>query len=276
MLNRAHHPSTRSLILIAALGATSCSAFGGGKLDSVACPALGAAADPLSMRFSAQATLDAKVKTFVLAAKDMAAVSQQIEGEATMACQRMGADLGLSPAQMQPRQGAGGSASGACEAVGIAIDGILRQGVQVHATLQPPVCQANAQAQARCAGSCDVNTDAECRASCQAHADVNASCTPAVVTVQASQNAGLALRLLQTLQANLPTLIHAQVTLGQRLLGDAKIVAQVGAQLPKLVGNAGAEALACMAAAADVAASASIRIEVSVRASASVSGRVGT
>jgi hypothetical protein len=66
------------------------------------------------------------------------------------------------------------------------------------------------------------------------------------------------------------------VTLGQRLLGDAKIVAQVGAQLPKLVGNAGAEAVACIAAAADVAASASIRIEVSVRASASVSGRVGT
>jgi hypothetical protein len=211
----------------------------------------------------------------VQAAKDMAAVSQQLEAEATAACQRMGADLGLGPAQLQPRQGPGGAAAGACEAVGVAIDGILRQGVQVRATVQPPVCQANAQAQARCGASCDVSTDAECRASCQAHADVNASCTPAVVTVQASQSAALALRLVQTLQANLPTLIHAQVTLGQRLVGDAKVVAQVGTQLPNLVGNAGAQALACVAAAADVAASASVRIEVSVRASASVSGRVG-
>jgi hypothetical protein len=84
-----------------------------------------------------------------------------------------------------------------------------------------------------------------------------------------------AARLAATLQANLPLLLHAEVALGKRLLGDLEVVGQVGAQLPRIVGNAGARALACVAAAANASASASMRVKVSVQASASVSGRVG-
>jgi hypothetical protein len=246
-----------------------------GKLGVAACPAVGSNVDALATRFSAQAEVDAKIKTFVQAAKDLGAVSTQLEAQTTGACQRIGFDLGLSPAQMQPREGPGGATQGACEAVALAMDGILRQGVQLRASVQPPVCQANAQAYGRCGSACNVNADAQCRASCQAHADVNASCTPALVTVQASGNMAMAGRLLQSLQVNLPALVHAELALGRRLVADAKVVAQVGSELPRLVGNAGAQALACIAAAADVAASASVRIEVSVRASASVSARAG-
>ena len=50
---------------------------------------------------------------------------------------------------------------------------------------------------------------------------------------------------------------------------------QVGANLPKVVGYAGIEGLACIVASADAAARASASINVSVQASASVSGKVG-
>ena len=85
----------------------------------------------------------------------------------------------------------------------------------------------------------------------------------------------MAARLAATLQANLPTLLHAEIALGRRLSADAEVVGQVGAQLPRIVGDAGAHALACIAAAADVTARASFSIRVSVQASANVSGKVG-
>ena len=266
-----------TLPLIAlALGSASCGLLNSSGLGAAACPALRPGVSALSANLSANAAINGKIVAFVQAAKDMAGAAQMLEAEVTGACQRMGADLGLTPAQMQGRGGgAGAGAEGACGAVSARMDAILRGGVQIRATVQPPQCQANASAHAECAGRCDVNNDAECRASCQAHANATASCTPAQVQVQASGNVQAGAALIATLQANLPRLIHAQLAIGQRLVGDAKVVAQVGSNLPRIVGKAGAQALACIGAAADLAASASVRIDVSVRASASVSGRVG-
>lgn len=275
-MRHAKRPSIhQAATLLAALTVTGCGVLGKGGLGQVACPAIGPNVDALSAQFSANAQANAKIKAFVQAAKDMAQISVQIEGEAAAACTRIAADLGVNPAQIRPGNGPGGQAEAACAAAAWAIDGVLRQGVQVRATVTPASCQANAQAHARCAGACDVNTDAECRASCQAHADVNASCTPPQFSLQVGQNAQLASRLVQTLQANLPQLLHAQISLGARLIGDAKTVAQVGAQLRGSLQSAGAQAIACIGAAAEASASASVRIEVSVRASASASGRVG-
>jgi hypothetical protein len=119
------------------------------------------------------------------------------------------------------------------------------------------------------------SADAECNASCNAHAEFTASCQPAQVNVQGSQNLDLALRLAATLRANLPLLLHAEVALGKRLAGSVRTVVDVGAQLPRVVGDAGAEGLACIAAASNASVQASARINVSIQASASVSGKVG-
>jgi hypothetical protein len=119
------------------------------------------------------------------------------------------------------------------------------------------------------------SADAECNASCNAHANLNAQCTPPQVRVTALQNVELAGRLVATLQANLPQLLYAQIALGQRVMQDARVVVDLGAQLPNVVGDAGLQAIACVTAAAQGAAQASARINVSVQASASVSGRVG-
>ncbi|WP_437298003.1 hypothetical protein [Sorangium sp. So ce426] len=117
--------------------------------------------------------------------------------------------------------------------------------------------------------------DADCDACCRAHAAVHAPCTPTRVHARVVQGGEMAARLAATLQANLPALLHAQKALGHRLLGDALTVLQVGAALPRLVGGAGARALACVAGAAEASKSALVRIQVSVRASSSVAGQVG-
>lgn len=277
---------TVSMLLLLPLPLASCVGFGEETLGGLACPELQGPQGVLGVNFSADARASGKVGAFVQASKDMAGVSFQIEAEVAEACLRMGTDLGLSPAQMAARGGAGGKAAGACGAVSARIDAILRQGVRVRVAVTPPQCQASAGAEAQCQGSCEGSaqgavrgpsasgsSSAECQGSCRAHANVNASCSPALVSAQVAQ--GDAGRLAATLQANLPLLLHAELALGRRLAGDIQTVGQIGAQLPRVVGNAGARALACVAAAADVTASASARINVSVQASASVSGKVG-
>ncbi|MBK7580282.1 MAG: hypothetical protein IPI67_08775 [Myxococcales bacterium] len=131
---------------------------------------------------------------------------------------------------------------------------------------QSPKCEASVQGP---------SASGECQGSCNARASLRAQCTPGQVNVSVSQNAEAAMRLAATLRANLPYLIQAEVGLGKRVLGDVKVVVDIGGRLPKVIGNAGAQAVACVAAAANASVQASVRINVSVQASANVSGRVG-
>jgi hypothetical protein len=341
---------------------SNCGAYGRGfgALDVAACPELGGNADALSAQYTANARANAKIRTFVQAAKDLAGVSIQIENEAAEACRRMAFDIGMTAQEITPRNEPGGNASGSCSALSAKLDALFKQGISVRASATPPQCQASAQAGATCEGACNVDldpgeivarcdpgklsgicqgqcagrcdgrcsgacngncsarnargecvgactgdcngacdatcharcqgtwqaprcegfvrapsADAECNASCRAHANIHASCTPAIVNVQVSQNAAMAARLAATMQANLPALLHAELALGRRVLVDAQVVGQVGAELPKIVGNAGTRALACIAASTSATARASVSIRVSVQASASVSGKVG-
>jgi hypothetical protein len=93
--------------------------------------------------------------------------------------------------------------------------------------------------------------------------------------VQTNQNLEATARLAYTLQNNLPELIHAEVALGRRLTSNARALVNVGSQLPNVLGDAGAAAIACVAAASSAVATATLRIDVSIQASARVTGRVG-
>ena len=341
---------------------TSCN--GGGIYGPLGatCPQLSSNMDPLNAHFSADAEADGKVRAFVSAAKDLVTVSVQMQNEAAQACQRMGMDLGIPPAQMQAQNGdePGASAQAACNAVAARIDAIMRQGVQIRVQGYPPRCQANVQAKASCDAACNVQVNpaqiiaqcqpgrlsgycsgtcqgqcegncngqcqgqcsamgpngqcagqcngtctggcngtchatchgtwqapkcaayvqppsasGECNASCNAKAEFRASCQPAQINVMTNANTQEAMRLVATLRANLPELLHAEIALGKRLAGSIQVVVNVGQQLPRVIGNAGAQAVACVAAAANASVKASARINVSVQASASVSGRVG-
>ena len=332
-----------------------------GDFANAACPHFGAQTDLANARISANARANAKIRTFLIAARDVSTVSVQMENQATQACRAMGRDLGLTDAQMAPRSNEpGAAAQGACGALSAQIDGILQQGIQVRVQATPPACQANVTAKAQCDAACDVeldpgaivaqceparlsgycrgqcggqcdgtcngqcqgtctardaqgncagqckgtctgtcsatchascqgqwdaprcegmvrppSADADCNASCNAHAELSASCTPGRVDVQGAQNVDMALRLAATLRAHLPLLLHAEIALGKRIAGSVKTVVDVGAQLPRVVGDAGAEGLACIAAGSNASVQASMRINVSIQASASVTSRVG-
>jgi len=351
----------KTLISVSLFGLLS-NCYGGGLYGPLGatCPAL-SAADPLAIQVSPNAIADAKIRTFLAASHDLAAVSVQMENEVLGACRNIAIDLGINPAQLNPSNSnqPGAAAQAACAAASAQIDAIVRQGLSVRVQATPPHCQANLQAKANCDGVCSAvidpgrivaeceparlsgycsgtcrgqcdttcqgqcqgqcsaqaangqcmghcqgtcsgncdgtchaycqgswqspqcqgyvqspRVDAECNASCNARADFQASCTPALVSVTASQNADMALRLARTLQINLPQLIHAELALGKRLTQSARVVISVGSNLPQVVGQAGAQALACVAAASNASVNASLRIDVSLQASASVTGRV--
>jgi hypothetical protein len=143
-------------------------------------------------------------------------------------------------------------------------DGVCH--AQCQGSWQGPKCQGYVQ---------PPSADAECNASCSAQADFRGYCTPPQVFVRSNQNFEGTIRLAQTLQANLPELVHAEVALGRRLGGQARVLVSVGSQLPRVMGEAGAEAAACVAAASSATVNASMRIDVSIQASASVTGKVG-
>jgi hypothetical protein len=262
-----------TLATAAALGGAACK--GGSKTVSgeQACPALRGEVSALDEGFGGGA-LEGKVRAFVQASKDMDWASTQVEHLAADACRRIGEDLGMPDSQMQPQKGPGGIAAGACGPVALQLDAVLRQGVRLWVTVVPAQCQPNAGAWQRCGGVCDVNADAECRASCQAHANVHASCRQGQVSVRASSDPAQAASLISTLNANVPSLIEAEQTLGQRLLNDATAVAQVGTNLGRTAKDADSKARSCIGASKDVAGEAALRMRVSVRSAALITSRV--
>src|SRR5437773_3592887 len=103
----------------------------GGKFGALgaACPALTGGADPMSLRFSANARADVKVRAFVAAARDLVDVSAQMESEAAEACRRIGTDLGASPSELTSQSDEPGDrARVACSVASTRIDFLLRQG----------------------------------------------------------------------------------------------------------------------------------------------------
>lgn len=159
----------------------------------------------------------------------------------------------------------GGACNGRCKGVCEgACQGECKGGCSVE--LQEPKCAVAMQPPAvdpRCAGSCKVD------------AELEASCTPAQVSVEAAADVGELPALVDTLVDNLPRLIEAQARYGARIADDIQILVQTGAELPNALGQVSTRAAACIAAAANATLRAQASIRVTIRASASISARAG-
>jgi hypothetical protein len=94
------------------------------------------------------------------------------------------------------------------------------------------------------------------------------------VSVRASHGAEQAAALVATLNANLPALVEAQYTLGQRLNADTLTIAKLGSGLRKKMDNAGSGVRDCIGASAEEAAQAALRIRVSTRVASQFNARV--
>ncbi len=138
----------------------ACSQLSGlNQVTEAACPEIRPDVNAIQTNYSPIAEANIKLRAFVQASKDLAALSAQAEAEAAEACTRIGYDIGLSQAQMAPQNSPGGKAAGPCDAVANAIDAIFRSGLMVRVNATPPQCQASGQAYAQCAGSCQVQVD---------------------------------------------------------------------------------------------------------------------
>ncbi|MBZ5711074.1 hypothetical protein [Nannocystis pusilla] len=135
----------------------------------IACPALSSGGDALGVRYTARAELNAKVGAFVQAAKDLQRLAVKWDAEVTSACRKIGADIGVAAAAMQPNQNATASQA-ACGAVTAKVQGLLKGGVKIEAAYTPPKCEVDASARARCDGRCKVEVEP---------AQIVAQCTPA-------------------------------------------------------------------------------------------------
>jgi hypothetical protein len=174
-------PTTRalSLVFVTAAVAGACNFLSSGTgqqagglanlAGGIACPALASGGDALSVQYTAQAALNAKVGAFVQAAKDLQRLSVQMDAEVTEACRKIGADIGVDAAAMQPRQDATASQA-ACGAVSAKVKGLLQGGVKLEASYTPPKCHVDASASAGCDARCKVDVDP---------GEIVAQCTPA-------------------------------------------------------------------------------------------------
>lgn len=125
---------------------------------AIACPELSSGGSAFGARYTANAELNATIGAFVQAAKDLQRLSVQMDAEVTNACKRIGADIGVAPAAMQPREGVGPSTA-ACSAVKAKIDAMLGGGVTIQASYTPPKCDVDAAARASCDARCKVDVD---------------------------------------------------------------------------------------------------------------------
>lgn len=239
-----------------------------------------------------EAILAAGAKLEVRATPPQCRASANAKAECSGACE-VEVDPGEIVAQCDP-----GKLSGKCEGRCVGrCDGVCRGACDGKCEAANASGQCEGRCNGKCEGECDATCHArcegeweaprceghvrppsargECAASCEARAEIRAECTPANVRIEANQAAGDLAALVGSLQANLPTLIRAQFRLSQKLAASAKVLVEVSAELPKVVGKASLEAGACIAASASAVAQASVRVDVSIQASASVTGSAG-
>ena len=139
---------------------SNCGAYGRGfgALDAAACPELGGNADALRAQYAANVRVNGKIRAFVQAAKDLGAVSLQIEAEAAEACQRMGLDLWNDRKRWHQERAGWTRERELRSAVGQDRRHVPRGNLGAchrHATTY---CEVSAQASASCQGACDVES----------------------------------------------------------------------------------------------------------------------
>jgi hypothetical protein len=251
----------------------ACGGCGPKSAGASPCAELSPEASAFEARFADDPRLNARAAVFVQAAKDLGWASAALEQEVAGACQRVGRDVGLTPAELAPQDGPGGVALGACDPVNARVEAILRAGVRPWLTVTPPECAANAGAAARCAARCDVRVDPYCAASCKAHGGAHASCTEARVGVRLLRGEDQVAAFVATLEANLPSLVEARFRLEQLIAPDTTMLLQAAARLrADFAGESHAEA--CAGASTDLLIAATKRNRLVLRTSGDILARI--
>lgn len=228
--------------------------------EAIVCPELAGSTDLLELSYSEDPRANGRIKAFVATSRGLADAVMEMERLAIDACDHMRSELGTVLA------GPVTSVQQACEPVRAAIARVQAAGVEIRISLVSPSCGADSVRSSRCSSLCDPSLP-ECAKLCSAQGALYAACTLPAVSVAASSQTAEVLRLAQTLEQHLPTLLFAEIALGRRLLEHAGTLVALSASLPRDVSNAGPRGVACVTVAASLVARASSRLNDVVGAS---------
>ena len=233
------------------------------------CPQLTADVDPLLLSYSADATANARLRSFVAATRGLDDASKKMESLLLEACSKMVGDMGLSPRQTAEPA----TIEKTCEPVVAELEALHQAGVTFRLAMSPPQCTADQGRRAQCEAGCPPS-DSACTLGCAAGGDIYASCTLPAIAIEPTVSSGRAARVAAALRAHLPQLLYAETALGRRLLGHVQTLAKVGAQLPPVVQKAGVYGMTCLVASAALSAEAGSRIQAVLEGSVAVTRRL--
>jgi hypothetical protein len=232
--------------------------------EGLLCPELGANVDPLEASFSDDPSADARIRSFVAAARGLNDVTIEIEKLAVEACAHIRRDLGA------PEVPAGARLDVQCEPLRTLLARLVQQGVQVRISVAAPRCEPDTTRKARCESVVRAGAGPESQALCLAESAVYARCSLPAISFAGSTNAVEVVRLGATLEKNLPAFVYAQMALALRLVEHAQAIATASARLPAELKDAGPHGLACVAVGAKVTATSADRLASFVSVSAAL------
>jgi len=260
----------RPLLLAALAGACPFSAMGcaaetqkTNQAVQQTCPQLSSSVDPLAFTYSTDAQANAKLKSFVSAARGLSDASKKMEALAIDACTGATREIGLAP---QPGVV---SVQSACAPVASEIQALRASGVSLKITVGSPTCWLDLERRGQCEAQCQPS-DGPCMSGCAARGEAYARCTLPTVDVQLSASSERGMRLASALRNHLPRLMYAEIALGKRLIGHVQTMVKVGGELPPVMQKAGVFGWTCVVAGVTAAAEAATRIDSVLSGSAAV------
>jgi hypothetical protein len=231
--------------------------------QALVCPELAGSVDLLQVSFSADPAADGRIRAFLSAARGLYDVALDMQSLAADACRRMGHDLG------QPAPPADASLEALCEPVRASLTHLAASGVEVRVSIAAPRCGADGERASRCTATCGHGAGAaDCEPLCKAQAELYGRCSMPSVAAAASSGGEDVLRLVRTLEENLPSLLYAELALGRRLLSHAEVIVAMSGRLPNDVKSAGERGVACTALAATLTVKAAAKLKSVVGTSA--------
>jgi hypothetical protein len=227
------------------------------------CPQLSSSVDPIAFTYSSDAQANAKLRSFVSAARGLSDASKKMETLAIEACAGAAREIGvnISPAQ--------NAVDAACAPVAAELNALRAAGVQIKITVGNPICSVDVERRGQCETQCPPG-DTPCLSGCTARGEAYARCTLPTVDVELSPSSERAMRLAAALRTHLPRLVYAEVALGKRLINHVQTMVRVGGDLPPIMQKAGLFGWTCVVAGVAASAEAATRIESVLSGSAAV------
>jgi hypothetical protein len=233
-----------------------------------ACPQLTSAIDPAAYTYSTDSAANAKLRSFVGAARGLVDASKKMEQMAIESCDAMAKAIShnASSAPLGP------DVEAHCDPVSQELERLKLSNISLRVAFDMPTCNLDGAQRSACEGQCTTG-DQGCMSGCLVRGEIYAACTLPKVRIELSQETEQARAIATALAVHLPRLFYAETVLGKRLINHVQTMARVGSELPSIK-RPGLVGMTCTVASVAAAAEAGARIEATLRGMSSLTNRL--